>query len=157
MQDSGNKGLFFPDVYQGISSFQDGSVAYLVKHEIDEICFNPKLNTDIALLKERITENNMGDSLFKTPAKIQSKNYHVKTLFYEGYMSHYPLGVYTQRFNIGNIFKDGAHSISSLPGSSGAGIFNLSEKNKIHPIFDEDVRGFCKFFKRPTPPTSHSK
>jgi hypothetical protein len=128
VEDSKTKTLSFPDVFQGMSSFEDGSVAYLAKHEIDEICFNPTLNSDIALLKGRVTENNMNDKLFKTPAQIQSKKDHIESPIYEGYMSHYPLGVFTQRFNIGNIFRNGEHSISSLPGSSGAGIFNLMHK-----------------------------
>lgn len=57
-----------------------------------------------------------------------SKEDHIESPVYDGYMSHYPLGVYTQRLNLGNIFRDGNHSISSLPGSSGAGIFNLMRR-----------------------------
>lgn len=63
--------IYFPEAFQGASSFEDDRAAYLAKHETDEVCFNPTLKTDIALLKGKVVENNMGDKLLKTPAQIQ--------------------------------------------------------------------------------------
>ncbi len=115
--------LSFPDVYQGLTSFKEEEerVAYLAKHKVDEICFNPKTKADIALLKGEVIDNPVDDFLYESVAKLRSRKDHSES---NGYMNHYPLGVSTQRFNTGEVRKDGEHTISSLPGSSGAGIFN---------------------------------
>lgn len=65
-------------------------------------------------------------------------------------MSHHPLGVYSQRRNVGWTRQDGSHTISSLPGSSGAGIFTLrnflgcigsvfTSKGKCSPVITKEV------------------
>ncbi len=129
--------ISFPKAYQGQTSFLNGTVNYLAAHEVDEICFNPHSGGDIALLKAQVTENHINDNLLESVAKVRNRQEAIKgskvSAEEEVSMSHHPLGEYAQRRNSGWIRPNGDHTISSLPGSSGAGIFNLrGELGWIH-------------------------
>jgi hypothetical protein len=128
-QDLNNqKKTMFPIVEQGITAFRDKRVAYLAKHEVDEVCYKPNSKDDIALLKGRIIENNYGDFILSSPAKIRPKQAQQKEISERVYINHYPFGLSTQRLNFGDISVNGSHTVSTLPGSSGAGIFNVNKQ-----------------------------
>lgn len=86
-------------------------------------------SNDTALIKAKLTRNNTSENnLFISPAEIVEEKI---TQRQEGKINHYPFGDKTQRFNEGTVhFEDDPsnerkkHEITTLPGSSGAGVFS---------------------------------
>lgn len=121
-------------IYQGLSSSvykgHDLGQGFLAHFQAFEGCVDKNGSEDIGLVRAELkTLNITEETLSKTPAKIAEYPEEGVTL---GIMHHYPLGNPTQRVNEGAVGKEEKtsassprrkHEISSLPGSSGAGIF----------------------------------
>lgn len=130
VEDTKTKELHFPRIYQGLSEFGDGRANYVAEHSVEEICFQLNSKKDIALLRGKVIKNNSGTDLISiknitakvAPQQVSENEDNLNKTYF---MNHYPLGTTIQRFNFGKFlsFKNGFHEISSLPGSSGAGIF----------------------------------
>lgn len=111
--------------YQCSMRVSSGEVSSLAEIKIDEILTDDGSSKDIALFKgkyqkktPRLSAQKL--SQFVTPiAEKRRKRKHIK-------IHHYPLGVEDQRVNMGDLDPNAhkAHYVSTLPGSSGAPIFN---------------------------------
>jgi V8-like Glu-specific endopeptidase len=144
-------------IYQGLSSHSykgNTGQGYLARFKPYESCIDPDSKADKALIRARLQNSNIEeDRLFDTSSKIVKNEVTEKTL---GMMNHYPFGNTTQRVNEGfvnekpsssTIPSERKHEISSLPGSSGAGVFNSNgELFGIHSGGDPDSNTGKKVF-----------
>ena len=114
-------------IFQGMTTSQ-GNPGYIACYEPYEKSFYG--NDDKALIKAKLTKKNVKDEIFfLSPARMVENEITEDTL---GVMNHYPLGNQTQRINeglvIGANVSERKHEISTLPGSSGAGVFTKNRE-----------------------------
>lgn len=139
LKDKDNKGnILFGTLFQGSarSNNKDEKISHIARYDINTVCFHDE--KDIALIKGTLVESPFNyDILKQYTSDISSEKDNQKQT---GTMYHHPLGFKDQRVGLGEVDCDGKHYISTLPGSSGASIFNENGKIMcIHTGGDEEI------------------
>lgn len=134
--DKGN--ILFGSLFQGSARLnnKDEKISWIARYDINTVCFHDE--KDIALIKGTLVESPVNYDILKqyTSDISSEKNNQKQTCT----MYHHPLGFKDQRVSSGEVDHDGKHYISSLPGSSGASIFDGNGKiTCIHTGGDKEI------------------